>query len=62
MTFPDALERIHSGKSVRRGWWSDDDTYIKKNSLGVIEFCDYEHIEEVLFNSDDVQATDWMVV
>ena len=44
MTFPDALERIHSGKSVRRGWWSDDDTYIKKNSLGVIEFCDYEHI------------------
>lgn len=62
MTFPEALEELHNGNSVQRAYWGNENTYIKKNSLGILEFCDFEETDEVLFTSDDVLATDWVVV
>jgi len=62
MTFPEALESLHRGNSVQRNFFEGKNTFIKKNSLGILECHNFEYIDEVLFNSEDILATDWMVV
>ena len=62
MTFPEALEHLHKGDRVRRGWWENENTFFEKDSLGEIKFYHFEAEDEAVFNSDDVLADDWVVV
>jgi len=61
MTFDAALECLHKGDRVRRGWWENEYTFFEKDSLGDIKFFHFEAEDDAVFNSDDVLADDWVV-